>query len=264
MLTSRALLLPSVPTMLIDEQRGDFTEMIEALTAAGERLATEAPDALVAVSSRWVSPGPFQVDDSRAHKSVIDLPGFGVEPRHPCPGHPALARAIVEAASRVGLRAATAQRGTDTGLSVPLHFLARDRGWRVVPVSLRDGSREEHRRWGECIRHTLEANEERVAFVVGGALAFNLHAFNLRRDLLEARELDERVIEALRAGRWTALAELDAGLLEKAQPDAGLRHLEVLRGFLLEDRPARVLEHESSPGVGTLLAEFLLAAGAGA
>jgi aromatic ring-opening dioxygenase catalytic subunit (LigB family) len=262
MLTSRALLLPSVPTMLIDEQRGDFTEMIEALTAAGERLASEAPDAIVALSSRWFSAGPFHADDSRAHKSVIDLPGFGVEPRFPCPGHPALARAIVERASRDGLRAATARRGTDTGLSVPLHFLARDRGWRVVPVSLRQGPRAEHRAWGESIRHTLEANDERIAFVVGGALAFNLHAFNLHRDLLEARELDERVMDAIRAGRWSALAELDAGLLEKARPDAGLLHLEVLRGFLLEDRPGRVLEHESSPGVGTLLAEFPLAAGA--
>ncbi len=261
MLTSRALLLPSVPTMLIDEQRGDFTEMIEALTAAGERLAAEAPEALVAVSSRWLSAGPFHADDSRAHKSVIDLPGFGVEPRHPCPGHPALARAIVEDATRAGLRAATARRGTDTGLSVPLHFLARDRGWRVVPVSLRDGPRAEHRAWGESIRRTLQARSERVAFVVGGALAFNLHAFNLRRDLLEARELDERVMDAIRAGRWEALAGLEPGLLEKARPDAGLLHLEVLRGFLLDDRPGRVLEHESSPGVGTLLAEFPLAAG---
>jgi aromatic ring-opening dioxygenase catalytic subunit (LigB family) len=248
--------------MLIDEQRGDFTEMIEALAAAGERLAGEAPDAIVAVSSRWLSPGPFHADDARAHKSVIDLPGFGVEPRFPCPGHPALARALVEGATRAGLRAATARRGTDTGLSIPLHFLARDRGWRVVPVSLREGPREEHRAWGGSIRRTLEASAERVAFVVGGALAFNLHAFNLRRDLAEARELDQRVMEAIRAGRWGALAGLEPGLVEKARPDAGLLHLEVLRGFLLDDRPGRVLEHESSPGVGTLLAEFPLAAGA--
>ena len=65
MLTSRALLLPSVPTMLIDEQRGDFTEMIEAVTAAGERLAAERPDVLVALSARWVSTGPFHADDAR-------------------------------------------------------------------------------------------------------------------------------------------------------------------------------------------------------
>ena len=263
MLTTRALLLPSVPTMLIDEQRGDFTEMIEAVTAAGERLAAEKPDVLVALSARWVSSGPFHADDARQHRSVIDLPGFGVEPRYDCPGHPALARALVEAAARAGVRATCARRGTDTGLSVPLHFFDRDRRLPVVAVAFAEVSRAGHRAWGESIRRTLEARPERVAFVVGGALAFNLHAFNLRRDLDEAKELDDRVLESLKLGQWRALAELEPPLLEKAQPEAELRHLEVLRGFLLGDLRGRVLEHETSPGVGTALVEFALEQPAG-
>jgi aromatic ring-opening dioxygenase catalytic subunit (LigB family) len=261
MLTSHALLLPSVPTMLIDEQRGDFTEMIEAVTAAGARLVAESPEAVVAVSSRWVSARTFHADDAREHKSVIDLPGFGVEPRYHCAGHPGLARAIVEGAARAGLRATCAQRGTDTGISIPLHFLLRDRHLPVVPVSVGEGSRDEQRAWGEVLRHVLHVREERIAFVVGGALSFNQHAFNLRRDVPEARELDERVLLAIKQGRWGLLAEFDDRLLEKAQPDAGLRHLEVLRGFLLGDRPGRVIEHETSPGLGTALAEFALDAG---
>ncbi len=263
MLTSRALLLPSVPTMLIDEQRGDFTEMIEALTAAGERLMAEAPEAIVAVSSRWSIPGPFLADDSHNHKSVIDLPGFGVEPRYDCPGQPALARDLVAAANKAGVRAAVGRRGTDTGISIPLHFLVRDRNVPVVPLSLSDGTREEHRAWGEAVRIALHARRERIAFVVGGALAFHLHAFNLKRDLDETRELDVLVLDALRKGRWNALAELDPELLEKSKPDAELRHLEVLRGFLLGDLPGRVLEHEQSPGLGTALVEFPLDPGSG-
>ena len=86
MLTPSAYLLPSVPTMLIDEQRGDITEMIEALQAAGRRTAADAPEAIVVVSPRWVSTGAFLADDSRRHRSVVDLPEFGVEPRHDCPG----------------------------------------------------------------------------------------------------------------------------------------------------------------------------------
>jgi len=263
MLTSRALLLPSVPTMLIDEQRGDFTEMIEAVAEAGRRFAADAPDVIVAVSARWVSAGPFHADDAKAHKSVIDLPGFGVEPRYDCPGNPALARALVEDAARAGLRAACAHRGIDTGVSVPLHFLVRDRQVPVVPVSLSEGTRAEHRGWGESIRRTLERRRERIAFVVGGALAFNLHAFNLRRELAESQDLDEQVLDAVRLGRWDALAQLEPGLVEKAQPEAALRHLEVLRGFLLEDLPGRVLERESSPGLGTALVEFALDPGMG-
>ena len=263
MLTSRALLLPSVPTMLIDEQRGDFTEMIEAVTAAGRRLASEAPEAIVALSARWVSNGPFHADDAREHASVIDLPAFGVEPRYNCAGHPVLARELVEQASRAGLRAACARHGMDTGVSVPLHFLAPERRLPVVPLSLSEGTREEHRAWGESIRHTLQRCRERVVFVVGGALAFNLHAFNLRRELAEAQDLDERVLDAVRLGQWGALAALDPKLIEKARPEAALHHLEVLRGFLLGDLPGRVLERESSPGLGTALVEFALDPGAG-
>jgi len=244
--------------MLIDEQRGDFTEMIEAVTAAGERLASEAPEIIVGLSARWSSAGPFHADDARTHKSVIDLPGFGVEPRYDCPGHPALARAIVAGAARAGLRAACARRGVDTGLSIPLHFLVRGRRVPVVPLSLSEGTRDEHRAWGEAIRHALRERPERIAFVVGGALSFNLHAFNLRRDLEEARELDGIVLEAVRRGRWGVLAELEPALIEKAQPEAGMRHLEVLRGFLLGDLPGHVLEHESSPGLGTALVELAL------
>jgi aromatic ring-opening dioxygenase catalytic subunit (LigB family) len=258
MLTTRALFLPSVPTMLIDEQRGDFTEMIEAVTAAGDRLASEAPDAIVALSSRWSSAGPFHADDARSHKSVIDLPGFGVEPRYDCRGFPSLARAIVKGAARAGLRAECARHGTDTGISVPLHFLVRDRRLPLVPLSISEGTREEHRAWGESIRHTLHQRKERIAFVVGGALGFNLHAFNLRRDLDETRDLGTQVLDALRKGRWNTLGELDSDLLEKAQPDASLRHLEVLRGFLLGDMAGRVLEVEASPGIGTALVEFPL------
>ena len=258
MLTSSAFLLPSVPTMLIDEQRGDFTEMIESVTAVGERLLDEAPAAIVAVSSRWVSPGPFATDDARKHRSVIDLPAFGVEPRHDCRGYPVLARALVEAAAKAGLRAACGRRGMDSGTAIPLHFIDRARGIPVVPVSIGDGSREEHRAWGAAIRHALNGWPERIAFVVGGALSFHLHAYNLKREVAEALELDERVLDAMKRGAWGEIAALDGELLEKAHPDAGLRHLDVLRGFLLVDARGEMLGHETSPGVGTALVEFAL------
>ena len=81
---------------------------------------------------------------------------------------------------------------------------------------------------------------------------------NLKRDLAEAIDLDEAVLQVLRTGRWGDLANLDPVLIERAWPDAGLRHLEVLRGFLLGDRSGRVIEYERSPGIGTVLAEFAL------
>jgi aromatic ring-opening dioxygenase catalytic subunit (LigB family) len=263
MLTASAYLLPSVPTMLIDEQRGDVTEMIEAVEAAGHRLAAESPAAIAVVSARWSGPGPFHADDSRRHRSVVDLPAFGVEPRFDCDGDPALARAIVERAGKMGVRAAIALRGVDSGISVPLHFLARGRRFPVVPLSMGEGGAGEHRAWGAAIRSTLEAWPERVAFAVGGALSWHLHAFNLRRDVPECADLDDRVLGALRRGAWEELEPIARRLGARAHPEADLLHLEVMRGFLHEDTPATVLEHERSPGIGTALVEFSIGASSG-
>jgi aromatic ring-opening dioxygenase catalytic subunit (LigB family) len=259
MLTSSAFLLPSVPTMLIDEQRGDVTEMIEALEAAGERVVAESPAAVVVVSPRWVSVGPFHADDSGRLRSVVDVPGFGVEPRYDCPGSPALARAIVDHAVRRGLRAATAHRGIDTAASVPLHFFTRGRLVPVVPVSITEGDAHDHRAWGEAIRFALEAWHERVVFVAAGALSWHLHAFNLRREVPECGELDARVLTALEHANWDELAGIVTRLGAKAHPEAGLRHLEVMRGFLGTGAPAgHVIEREQLPGIGTALVEFPL------
>ena len=261
MLTSRVLFAPNVPTLLIDEQRGDFTEMIEALTDAGDALQAEEPAAIVVLSARWKSAGPFHADDSRRIGTLIDLPGWGVEPRYDCIGHPALARTILESATRRGVRAGAAKRGADTGVSIPLHYLSRDRRVPVVPLSLSgDASRAEHRAWGEAIRTALNEWPERVAFVVGGALTFNEHAFNLRRDMAESLEVDEHVLRAITTGAWADLAKLDAKSAERAMPESDLLHLEVLRGFLFVDTPGHMLAYETSPGIGTALVEFPLAA----
>lgn len=261
MLTSRAYFLPAVPTMLIDEQRGDVTEMIEALSASGERLAAEQPDVIVALSPRWVSPGPFGVDDARAHRSVVDLPGFGVEPRYDCPGHPALARALVKSANDDGVRAAVAQRGIDSAIAIPLHFFARARRVPVVPVSIGEGSRDEHRAWGLALRRALAAFDGRAAFVVGGAVQWSVHDFNLRRDVEDGWALDREVQSLLRRGAWSELEKVVDAAGRKAAPEAALLHLEVLRGFLaIDTTPGNVLEYETSPGIGTVLAEFPLVA----
>ena len=265
MLTAAAYLLPSVPTMLIDEQRGDITEMIEALEAAGRRMTADEPGAIVVVSPRWVSNGAFLADDSRRHRSVVDLPEFGVEPRHDCPGARPLARAIVDHAIRLGVRAATTKHGMDSGPGIPLHFLDRARQLPVVPLSIGDGSREEHLAWGRAIRLALNSWPGRVAFAVAGALSWNLHAFSLRREVPECGELDERVLAAMREPNWPGIEAAVDRLGAKALPEAGLRHLDVLRGFLLVGTAAgHVLEREQLPGLGTALVEFPLAMDEGA
>lgn len=261
MLTSSALLAPHLPTLVEDQHRGHATPMLVALEAVSQRLLAEAPQAVVVLSTRWNAPGPFRVDAARRHRTLTDYTGMGVVVRYDCNGHPALARALVEAAQRANLSAGSATRGVDSGVSVPLHFLVPDRRLPVVPLSLPHRPVSECRQWGALLRRVLEAWPERVAFVVGGVLSYNLHAMNLRRDLPESRELDAAVLDALTRGAWGEVGRTrPAAQLAQAQPEAALRHLEVLRGFLGADLPGKVLAYDALPGVGAALVEFSIPA----
>jgi aromatic ring-opening dioxygenase catalytic subunit (LigB family) len=234
--------------------------MLTALAEQAEWLQSESPEVLVVVSSHWATQGPFCVGAGKRHGTLTEYSGFGVEVRYDCPGHPGLARALVDAGTASGVRVAEANRGVDSGVTIPLHFLWRTPSLPVVPLSVADQSAERCRAWGTVIRRTLAARPERVTFVVGGMLSFNDHAWSLGRDVPEARAFDERAIAALVQGDWNGLRTLQKGEAEKAQPHVGLRHLELLRGFLLDDQPGMVRAYETNPGVGGALIEFAVEA----
>jgi len=260
MLTSHALLVPHLPTLVIDDQRGHRGGLAGALREASKRLADDAPAAIVVVSARWATPGPFTVDTLRQHDSILAFGGYNLGGRYRGPGAPMLARELVTAATRAKLRAVALQRRVDTGIAVPMYFLVPGRDRPVVATSVPDRPADECRRWGAVIRGVIAAHPERIAFVVSGLLSFNAHAWDLKRDVPEAAEFDERALEALKAGRWDGLAGGDTNALQRIQPEAGLRHLDVLRGFLGEDVPGRVLGYESMPGAGQALVEFAVPA----
>jgi aromatic ring-opening dioxygenase catalytic subunit (LigB family) len=146
----------------------------------------------------------------------------------------------------------------DSGATVPLHFLFPTSRPPVVPLSLANRTAEECRAWGATLRIALAARPERIGFVVGGVLSDNQHAWRLGRELPETQRFDEQVLEALRSGAWDAVPTLNPAEAEQVQPQAGLRHLDVLRGFLAGDAAAVVRCYQSSPGVGAALLEFQL------
>lgn len=256
MLTSRAWLVPHLPTLVLDEHRRHRTPMLEALAREASRVSEERPDVVAALSARWVSPGPFQVDIGRRHRTLTDYPGFGVELRYDCQGHPAIARALVDAGARAGVRVGPAQRGVDSGVTVPLHFLVRSLRLPVVPLSIAARPATECRTWGEVVRRVLEARPEKVALVVGGLLSHDAHAWTFQREVPEARAFDEHALQALAAGAWDDLSIRDPKVVERAHPEAELRHLDFLRGFLLSNVQGEVLCYEAGPGVGGALAAF--------
>jgi aromatic ring-opening dioxygenase catalytic subunit (LigB family) len=258
MLTSHAFLVPHLPTLVVDQHRGHHTEMLEALAQASSRLLAEGPAFVVVLSARWEAPGPFLVDIGKRHHTITDYTGFGVELRYDCMGHPALGRELIEAGQKAGVHVGPTTRGVDSGVTVPLHFLLPGRGFPVVPLSLARRPVAECREWGRVVRSVLASRAERVGFVVGGLLSHNEHAWNLKREVPEAREFDERMLESLRRGDWGSMSTVDQRFAERARPEAELRHLEVLRGFLSSDVRGEVRCYESGPGVGAALIEFPL------
>jgi aromatic ring-opening dioxygenase catalytic subunit (LigB family) len=256
MLVSPAILAPHLPTFVLDEHRHHRTPMLEAFEGARARLRSERVEAVVALSARWTTEGPFLVGAGPRHKTITDYSGFGVEVRYDCNGQPVLARALVESGRKARLRVGPASRGVDSGVVVPLHFLFPERDVPVVPLSVGDCRREDCRMWGAAIRATLASWPGRVAFVVGGMLTFHEHAWTLNRDVPEAPDFDRAVLDQLQSGAWSALGEGDAKLRERVQPDAGLRHLEVLRGLLGADVKGLVRCYQASPGAGAALVEF--------
>ena len=258
MLIQPIYLAPHRPTLLLDQHRGHRTPMLEALARAASDLAAAEPRAIVVLSARWNARGPFRVDVGTRHRTLTDYGGLGVELRYDCDGHPALAHRLVQAGQQAKLRVAGGTRGVDSGATVPLHFLAPGHGLAVVPLSLPPQDPEACRAWGATLRDALETWSDRVAFIAGGVLSCNEHAWSLRREVPEARSFDEATLAAIERGDWDHVGAGGRGVLGRARPEAGLRHLAVLRGLLGDDARGLLRCYEAGPGVGAALIEFPL------
>jgi aromatic ring-opening dioxygenase catalytic subunit (LigB family) len=256
MLTPHLHLVPHTLAPVLDQHRGHRTPMLVALEKAAAAIAGEAPDAFVVLSARWSTGGPFRVDRGKRHRTLTDYEGLGVELRYDCDGDPALALALVEAGLRAGCRVAAATRGADSGVTVPMHFLSPSRSIPVVPLSLPAQSALACRAWGRAIRACLEAWPQRVTFIAGGMLSFNEHAWSLKRDVPEALAFDQATLDALTRGAWDDIGVAARGVINKARPDAGLRHLEVVRGVAGEHARGTVLGYEGAFGEGAALVTF--------
>ena len=255
MITTLVYLVPHQITLMVDEHRGHRTDMLVAFEEAGKALREVEPEAVVFLNARWQPASPWLVDTSKRHRTLTDYSGFGVEVRHDCPGDQELGRSLVRAGEKAGLRVAGTQRGVDSGLTVPLHFLALPREMPIVPLSVSGFDAATCRRWGEILRETLEAYPKRVAFVVAGMLSNDEHAWKLRRNVPESGEFDEAALHALQEGAWDRMPH-GKRLMKRAKPQAELRHFEVLRGFLGTDAKGQVHCYESGHGVGSAIVQF--------
>lgn len=233
---------------------------LDALEAARAAIASFAPEVIVLMSPHApVAYDAFLVDTSP--HLVGTLEQFGDRQVYEWPGDPELGHAIVELVDAADIPVAS--RDADARLRagwldhasiVPLSFLEPTRKVPVVLLSLSFRDYADHRSVGEQVAAAAEQLGRRVVFVASGDMSHRLKPGAAAGYSPRGAELDSAIVDAVRAGRFGALMELDPDLVE-AGGECGLRSLITLGGFAGADPvPSQVLAYEGPWGVGYLTA----------
>ena len=146
----------------------------------------------------------------------------------------------------------------DHGTAVPLYFLQRN-GWngRVVALGYTFLSKEDHLRFGKCVRAAIEKLGRRVAFIASGDLSHRLKPGAPAGYNSEAHLFDEEVVAAIRTCQINRIIDIDQDLRRTAG-ECGYRSMLVAIGVAEgTDSKCEVINYEAPFGVGYLVAQLL-------
>ena len=152
----------------------------------------------------------------------------------------------------------------DHGTAVPLYFLQRN-GWngRVVALGYTFLSKEDHLRFGKCVRAAIEKLGRRVAFIASGDLSHRLKPGAPAGYNREAHLFDEEVVAAIRTCQIDRIIDIDQDLRRTAG-ECGYRSMLVAIGVAEgTDSNCEVINYEAPFGVGYLVAQLLSDGSAG-
>ena len=233
---------------------------LDALEAARAALADYAPQTIILMSPHApVAYDTFVIDTSDGLEGALDQ--FGDPTPYRWSGDPELARTLLDRIDTADIPAASRDRDArlrpgwlDHASIVPLSFLEPTGLVKIVVISLSYCDYSLHRRVGEIAREVADELGRRVAFLASGDMSHRLKPGAAAGYSPRGAELDEAIVKLVRAGRLSALMDLDPDLIE-AGGECGLRSLITLGGFAGPDPvPTRVLAYEGPWGVGYLTA----------
>lgn len=250
-------LVPHPPNLLEAERDGEELGTIRALEEIGKQIREAEIDVILAASSHWQPVGPFFVDATDSHRHFTDYIGFSVEVEYECPGDQVLAKEFMEAASGSDLLAdAVWKRGIDHGVSIPLHFMIPEGDIPVVPLSVSVRHPKECLEWGRVLNRVCEERGVKAAFVASSALSHHMPLIAQPAAESRFRKFEEALIGALEDGSPQAVLDLDAELVQEAEPEGGLRDVMMLLGAMGEDAQGEVLSYEPFFGIGFATMQF--------
>lgn len=157
---------------------GDASHRAMVTFMRGLPAMLETPEAILVISAHWEEKAATVLDDP-APPLFYDYYGFpdeAYEVAYPAPGHPALAKRIVELLTRSQIKAGVdSDRGFDHGLFIPLKLMYPEADIPALQLSLIRGlNPARHIELGQALRELLAEN----ILIIGSGFSFhNMRAF---------------------------------------------------------------------------------------
>lgn len=256
-----AFIATHTPRMADENTAPAFTrEMVRAMHELQAELARLKPDALVQVSTHWVTPFNHYVLGHQRHRGVMtssEAPDMLSGVTYDFPGDPALAAGLVRQGKKRGLPVTLSDADhfvLDYGTLNPLRYLTPAFDVPVVPLSsclLAD--LEECLRWGGAIAECIEESSRRVVLIASGALSHALVRGPDRWPSEDLQRMDQQFIGLVTQGKTDQLKSFLPGFVENAQAEMGGRHLAVLIGATRGTFHGRLHGYGPSSGTGNAI-----------
>ena len=269
-----------VPSMVLSELPGEH-HGCRAAAIDGHRLIAERARALGADTAlifdvHWLVNAGYHVNCKTRFQGTYtshELPHFVKDLRYDYPGNPTLGRRVAAVASERGV--ATRAHEVDSleleyGSLVPMRYMNRDiepaRHFKLVSVAAWCAwhSLDDSRRFGAAVREAIEQSDSRVLVLASGSLSHrfqdngNVQMFDISREFY--RQVDLRVVELWREGRWAEFCAMLPEYAEHCHGEGGMHDTAMLLGLLgwsdYGGRAEVVTDYFASSGTGQINAIF--------
>jgi len=146
----------------------------------------------------------------------------------------------------------------DHGTSVPLYFIEQHHpNYELIRVGIAGPSLQENYDFGKQLTKYLDDNNKRAIFIASGDLSHKLKEDGPYGFAEEGVHFDKIVIDALSAGDFNKLMNINSNLIEAAA-ECGLRSFIMMSGVLNGcDVTSKLHSYENTFGVGYAVASFI-------
>lgn len=234
----------------------------DSMEKLGEKMKAARPDTIIILTPHGTRiDGMFSITNSERMYGTLEENGSSYELERSVDRE--LALAITKTAQQKGIPAASINFGTalgpvsclplDWGVIVPMAFMP---DMEIVVINpTRDLPFALHIEMGEVIRQVVQNSEKRVALIASCDWS---HAHDENGPYgydPAAMQLDEEVVELLKANDIEKMADFEPDYIEAAKPDGIWQALIMAGAIPKADRTMHVLSYEAPTYFGLICAE---------